>query len=179
MGFSKILQKRAISVCNKIGEANLPVYTVAAVAVFKGILRPAFTMMDKKSDPETKKYAAIREGATELVAFPTYIAMSWLTEKFAPAFSPNGKTMDQLLHSSKSTLGFLGVCFAAVYAIPKLCNVVMPHLMKALKMEKSGEKKEAVLNTFSQERWDVFQNTKPVVSLYGKPPVSMSGGMKI
>src|SRR5574344_232190 len=110
-------------ICETLGKANLPVYTVAAVATFKGILRPTFTMMDKKQEPKTKKYAAIREGATELIAIPTYIGMSWLTQKLAPAFSPKGKDFDKLLSCSKSTLGFFGVAFAALYAIPKLCNV--------------------------------------------------------
>lgn len=172
------------SICETLGKANKPVFTVVAVAIFKGILRPTFTMMDKESDPETKKYAAIREGATELTAIPTYIFMSWLTEQLAPAFSPKGKNFEQLLHSSKSTLGFLGVCFAALYAIPKLCNLAMPHVMKALKMEKPGEKKEASLNKLTEERWDVVQNVKPdkpqsVQSPYAITPINTSGGMRI
>lgn len=171
-------------VLEKLGEANKPVFTVVAVAIFKGILRPTFTMMDKKSDPETKKYAAVREGATELTAIPTYIIMSLLTEKLAPAFSPNGKTMDQLLHSSKSTLGFFGVCFAALFAIPKLCNIAMPHVMKFLKMDKP-EIKEESLNTLSKERFDAVKNvredkaTTGIQSPYAKIPANMNGGMKI
>lgn len=173
------------AICEKLGKANLPVYTVAAVAVFKGILRPTFTMMDKKQDPETKKYAAIREGATELIAIPTYIGLTWLTQKFAPAFSPKGKSAEQLLHSTKSTLGFFGVCFAALFAIPKLCNIAMPHVMKALKMEKPKEKKEESINALSQERWDAVQNIKAgkaittVQSPYSRTTTNTSGGMRV
>lgn len=168
------------SICKKLGEANLPVYTVAAVAVFKGILRPAFTMMDKKQDPDTKKYAAIKEGATELTAIPTYIGLSWLTSKLAPAFSPHGKTPDALLHSSRSTLGFFGVCFAALYAIPKLCNVVMPHMMKALKGNKSEKAKPEV----SQPQVVSAPVTPPqtltsIQSPYAKNLLNVNGGMRV
>ena len=179
MGFTKLVE----NVCRKLGEANLPVYTVAAVAVFKGIFRPTFTMMDKKSNPETKKYAAIKEGSTELVAIPTYIGLSWLTSKFAPAFSPQGKNAQQLLHSTKSTLGFFGVCFAALYAIPKLCNIAMPYIMKAFKAEKNEKQKEPPLDIYSQTRYDVAQTKKThetnVISPYAQMPINMNGGMKI
>ena len=172
MSFVKIVE----GICKKLGEANLPVYTVAAVAVFKGILRPTFTMMDKKQDPETKKYAAIKEGATELTAIPTYIGMSWLTSKLAPAFSPQGKTPGALFNSAKSTLGFFGVCFAALYAIPKLCNVIMPYVMKVLKVEKpkKEENKVAALNTGTIENI-----VKPVQSPYAKMPINVNGGMRV
>jgi hypothetical protein len=43
------------TICEKLGKANEPVYAVAAVAVFKGIFRPLFTMQDKEQAPETKK----------------------------------------------------------------------------------------------------------------------------
>lgn len=175
------------SLCEKLGKANLPVYTVAAVAVFKGILRPTFTMMDKKQDPETKKYAAIREGSTELIAIPTYIGLSYLTSKLAPAFSPNGKTADQLLHSTKSTLGFIGVSFAALYAIPKLCNIAMPYIMKKFQKNNVDKKSDQFLSTVSMERWDAVsvasqvdtQSNKPIQPAYLKTPINTNGGMRI
>lgn len=166
-----------------LGKSNKPVYTVAAVAVFKGLFRPMFTMMDKKQDPETKKYAAVREGATELIAIPTYIGLSYLTEKMAPAFSPNGKTVDQMLHSTKSTLGFFGVCFAALYAIPKLCNVAMPHVTKALKMEKT--KKEPVAPILINNQQEIKPEAPSnllarakIASPYANIPVN-NGGIRI
>ena len=178
MGLKKLVKQ----VCEKLGEANLPVYTVAAVAVFKGILRPTFTMIDKKQDPETKKYAAIREGATELIAIPTYIGMSYLTQKLAPAFSPNGKSLDTMLHSAKSTLGFFGVCFAALYAIPKLCNVAMPHVMKALKMEKVKKEPEHQLDISENSTANPVNpnvSVKNIQPSYAKTPINVNGGMRV
>lgn len=177
------------SICEFLGKANKPVYTVMAVAVFKGILRPIFTMMDKEQDPETKKYAAVREGATELTALVTYPLLSWATEKLAPKFSTNGKTIDQLLHSSKSTLGFLGVCFAALFVIPKLCNIAMPHVMKALKMEKPQKDDKPAINPYPTETLFVANSipqnvnniriTKEVQYPYAATSTNTSGGMRI
>lgn len=160
-----------------LGKQNKPVYAVVCVALFKGILRPTFTMMDKKSDPETKKYAAVREGATELTALVTYPVMSFLTEKLAPQFSPNGKTVDQLLKSSKATLGFFGVCIAALYVIPKTCNIIMPSVMKALKMNKPEQKNKPQVdqNTMASTVIPAQTIQTPIV----KTPVSMKGGMRI
>lgn len=175
------------TICEQLGKSNLPVYTVATVAVFKGILRPTFTMMDKKSDPETKKYAAVKEGATELIAIPTYISLSWITSKLAPAFSPKGKNYDQLLHSSKSTLGFFGVCFAALYAIPKLCNMAMPSVMKILKLDKKKDGAELQVKPFAtesvfktEEMPKGFKNVQIAgQSPYTKTPVGGSGGLRV
>lgn len=185
MGFEKI---SLTNICKTLGKSNKPVYTVAAVAVFKGILRPTFTMMDKKQDPETKKYAAVREGATELVAIPTYIGLSYLTEKLAPAFSPKGKNFEQLLHSSKATLGFFGVAFAALYAIPKLCNLAMPYVMKALKMDKPKSEAQSQVNPLPSDSviktQNIDKNTNnqqitKVISPYAKTPINMNGGMRV
>jgi hypothetical protein len=175
--------------CELLGKSNLPVYTVAAVAVFKGILRPTFTMMDKKQDPETKKYAAIREGATELIAIPTYISLSWVTQKLAPAFSPEGKTPGALLHNTKSMLGFAGVCVAALYAIPKLCNVAMPHFMKALHMDKKKCDSTHPVNQAPAETsfnavtlpkgFQCIQVSNPVQLTYAKTPINTGGGLRI
>lgn len=173
----------------KLGKANLPVYTVAAVAVFKGVLRPAFTMMDKKQDPDTKKYAAVREGATELIAIPTYISLSWLTQKLAPAFSPSGKTAGTLLHNTKSTLGFVGVCFAALYAIPRLCNVAMPLFMKALNMDKKKGKTVAspvaptvqmpIIQEQLPKSFQCVQPGKGVKTPYSNITINTNGGLRI
>ena len=60
--------------CKKLGENNKPTYVVMAIATVKGICRPTFTMMDKTEKPETKKYTALREGLTEVIAIPAYWA---------------------------------------------------------------------------------------------------------
>lgn len=71
-------------ICGKLGHSNKAVYAVVAIATCKGILRPYFTMKDKHQDPESKKYAAFREGVTEGIAIPTYIISSTLAEKLSP-----------------------------------------------------------------------------------------------
>ncbi len=166
--------------CETLGKANEPVYTVVAVACFKGILRPIFTMMDKHQDPETKKYAAIREGSTELIAVPTYLFLSWAVQKLAPAFAPD-KTIGRTLEHSQRTLGFLGVCFAALYAIPKLCNVAMPHVMKAFKRDKPKEKQE-YLGTATPVFDGIAKNGNLLSNAkhpYPKSQINTGGGLRI
>ncbi len=163
--------------CETLGKANEPVYTVVAVACFKGILRPIFTMMDKHQDPETKKYAAIREGSTELIAIPTYLSLSWAVQKFAPAFAVD-KTIGRTLEHSRRTLGFLGVCVAALYVIPKLCNVAMPHVMKALKMNKKEEALTVKTPVFDglTKNGNLLSNAQYP---YNKTQINTGGGLRI
>ena len=71
------------TVCESVGKDNNPAYAVVAIATAKGICRPMFTMMDKKEAPETKKYTALREGLTEVIAIPTYLACGYLAGKGA------------------------------------------------------------------------------------------------
>ena len=61
-------------ICLSLGKNNKPTYAVIAIASVKGICRPMFTMMDKTEKPETKKYTALREGLTEIIAIPVYWA---------------------------------------------------------------------------------------------------------
>ena len=69
------------NLCIKLGKNNSPEYAVVAIATVKGIARPTITMMDKKEDPQTKKYTALREGLTEVVAIPTYLTCGYLAGK--------------------------------------------------------------------------------------------------
>lgn len=74
--------------CKSLGENNKPTYVVMAIAAVKGICRPAFTMMDKTENPETKKYTALREGLTEAIAIPAYWTCGEVAGKLAKkAFS--------------------------------------------------------------------------------------------
>ena len=84
-----------------LGENNHPSIAVATVAAFKGIFRPIFTMSDKKEDPETKKYAAIREGVTELIAIPAYVGAGMLAEKISPVFLDSSVVKDGKLSLNK------------------------------------------------------------------------------
>ena len=152
----------------KLGDKNKATYAVVAIAMVKGICRPIFTMMDKHEDPETKKYAAIREGLTEAIAIPVYIASGNLMEKFANKLAVPKNFMDKNLfkrHSAgdtsaevknafqaatelaennlpkmKGSLNFLGVCTAALLVIPALCSVAIKPLMGVI--QKRGEKEK-------------------------------------
>lgn len=118
-------------------NANAAIIVTCVVAGFKGIFRPLFTMMDKKSDPETKKYAAIREGLTEVVAIPVYIAIPTILGKMiekAKAFkTPHDKKIAQ------GNAKFFGVC-ASTLLIPAVCNVIQPPIMKAYKAKQEAKK---------------------------------------
>lgn len=107
-------------VCESIGKDNNPTYTVVAVATAKGIFRPFFTMRDKKESPETKKYTALREGLTEAIAIPTYLACSHLAGKGSALI----KDADAAKRA-KHNLRVVGVCVAALLVIPGLCSLVV------------------------------------------------------
>ena len=71
----------------KFGESNSPAFVAMSIAAAKGIFRPAFTMADKKENLETRRYTALREGLTELIAIPIYylsgVASKYISEKIA------------------------------------------------------------------------------------------------
>lgn len=112
----------------------VPIIAVCSVAFFRGIFRPIFTMMDKKSDHETKKFAAIREGLTEGVAIPVYMATPFLIEKgiinnlFKKEAAEAGKTIKTI----RTNASFVSTCIAALI-IPAICNLVQPPIMKKIK----------------------------------------------
>lgn len=116
-----------------------------SIAVFKGIFRPTFTMMDKKSDPETKKYAAMREGLTEVAALPLYAVTPWAAAKIVEKFSkePNPIAKKRIKTNAK----FLAIC-AATLIIPAVCNAIQPPIMAAYKRKQ--EAKKAQLNVNNQ-----------------------------
>lgn len=80
MGIGKVAQ----NLFEKLGTNNKAVYAVVGIAVAKGICRPISTMRDKKQDPESRKYAAFREGLTEGIAIPTYLLSDIVASKIAP-----------------------------------------------------------------------------------------------
>ncbi len=107
-------------VCESIGRDNNPAYVVVAIATAKGIFRPLFTMMDKKESPETKKYTALREGLTEVIAIPTYLVCGALAGKGAALIKDPAKAK-----MAKHNLRFMGVCAAALFVIPGVCSLVI------------------------------------------------------
>lgn len=122
---SKIYPK-ILNTCQNLGDHNSPLYAVLAIAVFKGIMRPTFTMMDKKSDPETKKYAAFREGVTEAIAFCSYIVTHKLFDKLAPTIS---KKTGKSLKKVENGLSLFSVCLTAGVLIPAICNLTLKPIM--------------------------------------------------
>ena len=105
-----------------LGRNNKPIYAVVAIATANGIFKPLTSLTDKKEAPETKKYAALREFLTEVVAVPTYIACAKIAEFGAQKAYKNNP---QKLAMAKTNLGFLGVCTAAVFVIPAVCSIIV------------------------------------------------------
>lgn len=138
MGMKDSLKKVFV----KLGENNKPTYAVMAIAVVKGIARPIFTMNDKHADPETKKYTAIREGLTEVVAIPTYFACGELAGKVANKLKfdhlPNPKQQAYARQNAKQNFMFLGVCTAALVVIPALASLTIKPFMKKIQENKVG-----------------------------------------
>lgn len=108
------------SICEHLGRNNNPAYIVVAIATAKGIFRPLFTMMDKKESKETKKYTALREGLTEVIAIPTYLLCGAIAGKGSAMIKDAEKAK-----MAKHNLRFIGVCTAAIAVIPGLCSLVV------------------------------------------------------
>lgn len=126
------------NICRKLGESNKATYAVVAIATAKGIFRPIFTMADKHEEKETKKYAAIREGLTEVVAIPTYIGVGKLAEFIAgklKGLSP------EKLEVAKHNANFIGVCVAALFVIPALASIVTKPFSKKVQNKPAQEQK--------------------------------------
>ena len=134
MSFKESIKKVLIS----LGKNNKPTYAVMAIAVVKGVARPLFTLSDKHADPETKKYTAIREALTEVVAIPTYFACGELAGKVAGKLklSPEKQAL------ARSNFMFLGVCAAALLVIPALASVTIKPFMKKIQDNKKNSNKE-------------------------------------
>lgn len=91
-------------ICLSLGKNNKPTYAVIAIASVKGICRPTFTMMDKTEKPETKKYTALREGLTELIAIPVYWASGELAGCFSKYLTRNIKRDDFIPQKIQSAM---------------------------------------------------------------------------
>lgn len=147
---SKIYPK-ILNTCKNLGEHNSPLYAVLAIAVFKGIMRPTFTMMDKKSDKETKKYAAFREGVTEIIAFCSYIVTHKLFDLLTPVIAKKtGKSPKKVANG----LSLFSVCVTAGVLIPAICNVTLKPIMNLA--QKIGDKKKK--SSVTDVKLDVKEN---------------------
>lgn len=152
MGIKEIL--------TNLGKNNKPTYAVMAIAVVKGIARPLFTMTDKHADPETKKYTAIREGLTEVVAIPTYFACGELASKVADKLKfdhlPTPKEQAFARQSAKQNFMFLGVCIAALAVIPALASVTIKPFMK--KIQENNKSKHAPIDIEQNKADNLYNN---------------------
>lgn len=137
--------------CVSLGRHNDALYAVLAIAVFKGIFRPAFTMMDKNEKPEVKRYAAFREGLTEGIAFISYFVTSKLLKKVAKPICEIVKR-PEALGQVEHSMSFLAVCLSAGIVIPAVCNLTLKPLMdlyndfrkkRTCGMEKNTEEDES------------------------------------
>lgn len=147
-----VYRQKIITGLDKFSKNLRPTHTVMAIAAVKGICRPAFTMTEKNEKPETKKYTALREGITEAVAIPIY----WLCgeaagsgaeflkklndNKLIASMRKTGETIDieklkQPAHITAkiaNNLRFLGVCAAALIAIPAACSVIIKPIVNKI-----------------------------------------------
>ena len=161
MGFSQVLEKSL----TKFGENNTPAVVSMGIAAAKGIFRPIFTMADKKQDFETKRYAALREGLTEVIAIPIYylsgVVSKALAEKLSvpknfmkkdifeksKAGDKSAEVLDAVKHAEslakdnlpkiQTSIGFIGVCLSALIIIPLVCSITIKPIMKRLKKNKT------------------------------------------
>ena len=130
MGMGNFVYNNLKKICESLGKHNDALYAVLAIAVFKGVMRPTFTMMDKESDKETKKYAAFREGLTEAIAFASYV----LTHRLIlPLCVPIAKRTGASPKKIKNGLSLLSVCLTAGIIIPAVCNLTLKPIMNGVK----------------------------------------------
>lgn len=149
--------------CSKLGNNNKSIYPMIAIASANGICRPTFTMMKKGENPESKKYAALRELLTEVIAVPTYWVSGELmaklgkyiaekaTDKQIAKMEKSGKVLtDKVKQNMKTSavkkgqagLMLIGVCTAAGLIIPALCSVAVKPVMNKITPKKGLDIKE-------------------------------------
>lgn len=134
--FSQMIKDNLQNSFRYLGESKYgAVLVMCAIAVFKGIFRPIFTLMDKKSDPGAKKYAAMREGLTEVAALPLYALVPILAEKIVSKACKGKSNIETLEKNGR----FIGLA-AATLLIPAVCNVIQPPMMKAYKNYEDSKK---------------------------------------
>lgn len=124
-------QKQFKNLCMNLGKNNKALYGALTIAVSKGILRPTFTMMDKKQEKNSRKYTAFREGLTGAVAFGSYLITDAGVAKLAKHIAEKTNHLNEL-PKMKSTLSLISVSLTALFVIPAICNMATKPLMNAL-----------------------------------------------
>ena len=163
MAFINALEKSL----TKFGMNNSPSVVAMGIAMAKGIFRPMFTMMDRKEDYQTKRYTALREGLTEMIAIPVYYLSGILSKKLAQKIAvPKNFMSKDVFEKSKSTnasaeiknlvthaehlakenlpkiqtsISFIGVCASALLIIPLVCSITIKPIMAKLDKRPQNE----------------------------------------
>ena len=195
MAFINTLEKFLI----KFGANNSPTYVAMSIAAAKGIFRPAFTMSDKKENYDTKRYTAIREGLTEVIAIPVYYASGLISKSISKKIAvpknymsrnlykryKAGEKSDEIvkavkhaeelaeinLPKIKSTSAFAGVCISALFLIPLICSMTIKPIMSQIEKHDSAKKKN-IANP-------VKQTEQPLYNKYKSPFAGFNSGMKV
>ena len=121
-------QKRFKNLCLKLGKSNNALYGALTIAASKGILRPTFTMMDKKQERKSRTYTAFREGLTGVVAFASYLVTNTGVNKLAKHIAKETNKLDKLPQMT-STLSLISVSLTALFIIPWICNFATKPLL--------------------------------------------------
>ena len=140
-----------------VGKNNKPIYTVMTIAVANGIFKPLSSLTDKKEKPEARRYSALREFLTEVVAVPTYWVCGVGAAKLGEHLFINHPEKKAI---ARANMMFLGVCTAAVFIIPALCSVVINAMNSKIK---KGEKKDTTKLDITSKAPDikVYSNQNP------------------
>ena len=156
---SSFLYNKLKDICISLGKHNDALYAVLAIAMFKGIMRPTFTMMDKNSDADSKKYAAFREGLTEAIAFASYIATH---KMILPLAVPIAQKTGASPKKVKNGLSLLSVCVTAAVVIPLVCNLTLKPIMNGVSklINKKNKNKDSKFDIKEKEY------PLPVMSVY-------------
>jgi len=196
MGIKQTIEKKLI----KFGANNSPTFVAMSIATAKGIFRPAFTMTDKKENYETKRYTALREGLTEVIAIPVYflsglisksiskriaVAKNFMSKKMYAKYKSGDKSEEVLnafkhaeelakinLPKIESTSAFAGVCISALFLIPLICSATIKPIMNSIE-KRDLRKKNSIEYNVKNLNTKNYQNT--FKSLYS----GYSTGMKV
>lgn len=150
------------------------IWVACTIAAFKGVLRPVFTMRDKKSDPETRKYTAMREGLTEGIAIPVYALVPTLGSSIIKKCLYKGASK-ATLKAVETNVKFWGV-LASTAIIPAVCNVIQPPMMNYV-TNYFGNKKAKTAIAQNNPATSIGNTNKP--SFSGNNPLTMKNSHRI
>lgn len=152
------LRQKFKDLCISLGKNNKALYGALTIAVSKGILRPTFTMMDKKQEKDSRKYTAFREGLTGAVAFGSYLITDKAVEKLATHIAKQTGNLKEL-PKMKSTLSLITVSLTALFIIPGICNVATKPLLNAFTNDKNKKNVNPIPK--KQVNFSGYQNLYP------------------